>query len=132
MPDQRMHDLRINSERACGHKSCEVHDIGFIDSESVCVLDGDEDAEKLAVIQHTGATCRSDGSPPPAAPVESSPFVENDGRGSSCHRARGTPQSLAEQTSACRLAWRPHDQSSSNVQSGTARPTMACNGIGPK
>ena len=55
MPDQRMHDLRINSERACGHKSCEVHDIRFIDSESVCVLDGDEGAEKLAVIGHRSA-----------------------------------------------------------------------------
>ena len=55
MPDQRMHDLRINSESACGHKSCEVHDIRFVDSESVCVLDGDEDAEKLAAIQHRGA-----------------------------------------------------------------------------
>jgi hypothetical protein len=50
-----MHDLRINSERACGHKCCEVHDIRFIDGESVCVSDGDEDAEKLAVIQRTGA-----------------------------------------------------------------------------
>ena len=54
MPDQRMHDLWINSERARGHKSCEVHDIRFIDSESVCVLDGDEDAEKLAVILRRG------------------------------------------------------------------------------
>src|SRR5262245_48078231 len=55
MPDQRMHDLRINSERACGHKSCEVHGIRFTDSESVCVSDGDEDAEKLAGIRHTRA-----------------------------------------------------------------------------
>ena len=55
MPDQRVHDLRINSERACGHKSCEVHGIRFIDSESVCVLHGDEDAEKLAVIRHRAA-----------------------------------------------------------------------------
>ena len=52
MPDQRMHDLRINNERACGHKSGEVHDFSFIDSESVCIFDGDEDAEKLAVIRH--------------------------------------------------------------------------------
>jgi hypothetical protein len=50
-----MHDLRIDSESARSHKSCEVHGIRLIDSESVCVLDGDEDAEKLAVIQHTGA-----------------------------------------------------------------------------
>jgi len=50
-----MHHLRINSESACGHKSCEVHDIRFVHSESVCVLDGDEDAEKLAAIQHRGA-----------------------------------------------------------------------------
>jgi hypothetical protein len=55
MPDQRMHDLRINSESACGHKSCEVHDIRFIDSESVCVLDGDEHAQKLAVIRRRSA-----------------------------------------------------------------------------
>jgi len=50
-----MHDLRINSESACGHKSCEVHDIRFIDSESVCVLDGDEHAQKLAVIRRRSA-----------------------------------------------------------------------------
>src|SRR5215472_1451436 len=129
MPDQRMHDLRINSERACGHKSCEVHDIRFTDSESVCVSDGDEDAEKLAGIRHTGAN----GSVwPRGALVESSSSVGNNGNGSSCHRARGTPRSFAEQTSASRLAWRRHDQFSSNVQSGTARPTTACNGIGPK
>src|SRR6266851_4308551 len=131
MPDQRMHDLRINSESARSHKSCEVHGIRLIDRESVCVLDGREDAEKLTVIRHrrprVGRTARR-----PAAPVESSPFVENDGRGTSCHRARGTAQSLAEQTSASRLAWRLHDRSSSNVQSGTARPTTACKGIGPK
>ena len=35
MPDQRMHDLWINSESAYGHKCCEVHDIRFIDNESV-------------------------------------------------------------------------------------------------
>jgi len=44
-----MHDLWINSESACGHERCEVHDIRFVDSESVCVLDGEEDAEELAV-----------------------------------------------------------------------------------
>ena len=49
MPDQRMHDLGINSERACGHERCEVHDIRFIDGESVCVLDGAE------VIEHRAA-----------------------------------------------------------------------------
>jgi len=51
-----MHDLWINSESACGHKSCEVHDIRFIDSESVCVLDGDEDAEELTVIPPRAAS----------------------------------------------------------------------------
>src|SRR5262249_53916571 len=77
MPDQRMHDLRINSERACGRKSCEVHDIRFTDSESVCVSDGDEDAEQLAGIRHTGAN----GSVwPRGALVESSPFVGNNGK----------------------------------------------------
>jgi len=50
-----MHDLWINSESACGHESCEVHDIRFIDSGSVCILDGDEDAEKLTVIRHRAA-----------------------------------------------------------------------------
>src|SRR5215470_7497221 len=90
MPDQRMHDLWINNEGACGHKSCEVHDIRFIASESVCVLDADEKAEKLAVTRHPA--CPSDGSPPRDSPVESRPFVENDGRGSGCLGTRGTPQ----------------------------------------
>jgi hypothetical protein len=44
-----MHDLWINSEGACGHERCEVHDIRLVDSESVCVLDGEEDAEEFAV-----------------------------------------------------------------------------------
>src|SRR5215831_12536711 len=87
MPDQRMHDLWINSERARGHKRCEVHDIRFIDSETVFVLDGDEDAEKLAVILRRAASV-SVCSSPRAALVESSHFVENDGRMAACYRAR--------------------------------------------
>ena len=47
MPDQRMHDLRINSERARSHKSCEVHDLSFIDGERR-ILDDDGTVEELA------------------------------------------------------------------------------------
>jgi hypothetical protein len=80
MPDQRMHDLRINSESACGRKSCEVHDIRFIDSESVCVLDGDEGAEKACGDPAQGSQRVGLRLAARDALVESSPFVENDGR----------------------------------------------------
>src|SRR5713101_4365973 len=76
MPDQRMHDLWINSERADCHESCEVHDVRFIDGKSVASSTTTRTPESLLSSGTGRPTCRSDGRPNRVA-VEPSRFVEN-------------------------------------------------------
>src|SRR6516164_4489270 len=118
MPDQRMHDLWINCECACGHESCEVHDIASSTVRAYPYWTPIRRQRSLPVIRHRAANvpiCR---------------LADHELRWRSQAHSVSTMGAVAaaimreehlawaEQTSASRVTWRPHNQSSSNVQSG--------------
>src|SRR5260370_42071475 len=83
MPDQRMHDLWINSESACIHKSCEVHDVRFIDSESVASSTTMGRSKSLRSSGAGRQTCWSGGRPEWAAVASPDRWLRTPGPGSS-------------------------------------------------